>query len=68
VAGQDDVANQQVTPFGVPINWPAFQRFREFGNQNHFGHINCLIWPEVNGFWAHAVARHKRYDSSSSSC
>lgn len=54
-------ARQHTTRFGVPINWPSFARFKPFGKQGHYGHVNCLVWPEVNGFWAHAAACYKQY-------
>lgn len=55
------LANQVVTPAGVPCIWPTFPRF-QLDDLNAYGTHSGTVWPMVQGFWAEAAARHGRVD------
>jgi len=55
------IANQFVTPHGIPCVWPTFDRYRTPDGQG-FGRHSGTVWPQVQGFWADAAARRGRTD------
>jgi hypothetical protein len=65
VAGEAQVAsilrNLHVTACGLPCSWPVYERYKRLG-QGVFGHHNGVIWPQINGFWAHAALVSGRAD------
>ena len=44
--------NMVVTPQGVPVLYPSFERYRALGYGRHSG----TVWPHAQAFWATAVA------------
>ncbi len=53
--------HQHITAQGIPCVWPPFERYTRFG-QEHFGRHCGVIWPHIQGFWAHASAQYGRID------
>ncbi len=52
--------NQHVAPAGVPCGWPPLERYTK--DSSHFARHNGVVWPHIQGFWAHAVSKHNRPD------
>ncbi len=46
------VAGAHREPKGIPSIWPPFPGF----SNDHPGRHNNVVWPLVNGLWAHAAA------------
>ncbi len=59
VAGPDQarkvLANQHITPYGIPCVWPSYARYRR--DPDSFGRHSGTVWPHIQGFWAEAAAR-----------
>lgn len=59
IAGPDQahqvLANQHITPHGIPCVWPSYARYRR--DPDSFGRHSGTVWPHVQGFWAEAAAR-----------
>lgn len=53
--------NTHVTPAGVPCIWPTFKRY-ENAEGTAYGRHSGTVWPQIQGFWADAAARHGRED------
>ena len=43
--------NMVVTPQGIPVLYPSFERYRALGYGRHSG----TVWPHAQAFWATAV-------------
>ena len=54
-------ARQHVTPAGVPCGWPNLSRYSSADGLSFGRHIGT-VWPQIQGFWAEAAARHGRVD------
>ncbi|MBI5692251.1 MAG: hypothetical protein HZC55_19380 [Verrucomicrobia bacterium] len=54
-------ARQHVTPAGLPCGWPNLPRYERPDGQSFGRHIGT-VWPQIQGFWAEAAARHGRVD------
>ncbi len=48
------LANQHVSPAGIPCLWPVFDRY--LGREDHVGRHNGTVWPHIQGFWGSAAA------------
>ncbi len=59
VAGPDQarqvLANQHITPHGIPCVWPSYARYQP--DPNAFGRHSGTVWPHIQGFWAEAATR-----------
>jgi glycogen debranching enzyme len=55
------LANQHVTPAGLPCGWPNFARYERPDGQS-FGREIGTVWPQIQGFWAEAAARAGKAD------
>lgn len=49
--------NQHITDFGIPCVYPSFSRY-EGGYGRHSG----TVWPHIQGFWADAAAKNKKFE------
>lgn len=56
---QSILRNTHSQPKGIPSIWPHFEGL--FSDERP-GRHNGIIWPLVNGFWAHSAAMGKRPD------
>ncbi|GCE16106.1 MGH1-like glycoside hydrolase domain-containing protein [Tengunoibacter tsumagoiensis] len=65
VADREQVAailrNHHGTEQGFPCIWPPFERYSRADGQS-FGRHCGVIWPHIQGLWAHAVAEQRRAD------
>lgn len=50
------LANQHVTPAGIPCGWPNLPRYERPDGMS-FGRHMGTVWPQIQGFWAEAAAR-----------
>jgi len=53
------LANQTITPAGIPCVWPTFPRYATLGG---FGRHSGPVWPFVSAFWGEAALDHHRPD------
>ena len=51
------IQNQHVTPAGVPCGWPPLERYRR--DSLSYSRHNALVWPQIQGIWAHAASKNK---------
>lgn len=62
VAGRPQVARlldaHHIQPQGAQSVWPHFDRFSDERPGRH----EVIVWPMIQGFWAHAAARGGRLD------
>jgi glycogen debranching enzyme len=49
------IANQTVTPNGIPCLWPSFSRYDI--EPGAIGRHSGTVWPHVQGFWGEVCAR-----------
>lgn len=52
------LANHHTTPHGFPCVYPSFSRYDTPDGQS-FGRHSGTVWPQIQGFWASAVASCK---------
>lgn len=52
------IQNQTITPHGIPCVYPSFARYNT-PNGLGYGRHSGTVWPHVQGFWAHAMAKEK---------
>lgn len=50
-----------ITSHGIPCEWPPFSRYTELGESEYGRHCGT-IWTLVNGAWALAAKKAKKYD------
>ena len=50
---------QHITDAGVPCTWPTFARYQN-EEKTSYGRHSGTVWPQIQGFWADAAARHKK--------
>ncbi len=50
--------NQHITPAGVPCGWPPLKRYQI--DSTHFSRHNAVVWPQIQAFWAEAIAKNNR--------
>ena len=55
------LANQHVTPAGLPCGWPNLVRYERPDGMS-FGRHMGTVWPQIQGFWAEAAARAGKAD------
>ena len=53
--------NQHITPAGIPCIWPTFARYQSADGMS-CGRHSGTVWPQIQGFWAHAAASYGRAD------
>ena len=54
------LANQHVTPAGLPCGWPNLSRYN--ARTGCFGWHMGTVWPQIQGFWAEAAARAGKFE------
>jgi glycogen debranching enzyme len=53
--------SQHIAPAGIPCGWPNFPRYESQDGKSFGRHIGT-VWPQIQGFWADAVARAGKTD------
>ena len=54
-------AHQYVAPAGIPCGWPNLRRYQRADGMSFGRHIGT-VWPQIQGFWAEAVAQAGKPD------
>jgi hypothetical protein len=54
-------AHQHIDPAGLPCGYPNLPRYAGPEGKD-FGQHTEVIWPQIQGYWAEAAARHGRAD------